>query len=237
MCEGGSAGRWGVGTKQNKNRTKYLKVLQRRWWAGDPEPWDCSESLQVKVWKSFRTWQLKQLSKKTKTNVSGRFCDCLLLSDFIYFFVNLLSSSRLFDLMPPLFPAATSSSPASALLDNSPSIWRWVTTTTGEEKKTKTCSAGSRVCSSLPHVASHVEVCPFFFLSFFFHLSPISGLFTPHRLLRPMRRGGGEGRKEKEEEEGLLRVDRIVPCGAQADLAELKKNTKKRKRTNYAMHG
>lgn len=35
------------------------------------------------------------------------------------------------------------------------------------------------------------------FFSFFF-LSPISGLSTPHRLLCPMRRGGGgEGRKDR----------------------------------------
>lgn len=72
------------------------------------------------------------------------------------------------------FSAATSSSPASALLDNSPSIWRWVTTTTGEKKKKKLLPRGHRTARKSVQVL--VTLFPTWkFVRFFFLL-----LFIPH---------------------------------------------------------
>lgn len=193
-----------VQNKTKQNRTKYLRVLQHRWWAGDPEPWDFSESLQVKVWKSFRTWQHKRLSKK---NVSGRFGECLLLSDF------LLTSVILSAFWPGTsFFRRQLQLSSKCPLDNSPSIWRWLTTTTGEGKRNFFCRVTEPPVSLFKFSSRcfpRGSLSVFFFFFYFCNVDSSPSVMSNEA--RRRRRGELEG----VEDEGLL--DRIVPCGAQTD--------------------
>lgn len=90
------------------------------WWAGDPKLWSYPESLPVKVKRSSADLSQpkpvsKQVANPPLTFLWPPSSSRNLWPNFFFFF---------FPLAPPR------PSPASALWDNTPSIWRWRTTHT-----------------------------------------------------------------------------------------------------------
>lgn len=125
----------------------------------------------------FRSeWRGRRSAAKT----SVQKCGCSPLTCFTS--VILLTFDLIFPLPPP------HPSPASALLDNTPSIWRWRTTHTCtvkqllSGKELSSISCGSSVLC--------VNVYPLFFLFFFY-----TGAFTLHYVHRGwVERSRGEGK-------------------------------------------
>lgn len=114
------------------SKKKKIPGVKCSWWAGVPTLGNYPESLQVRVKRSSAELPRIQQPKQVSRNMAAS----------VWPLLTSVTPST-FRPQPIVLPSSTSHLfPASALLDNTPSIWRWRTThvhnkTTSSKEKTK----------------------------------------------------------------------------------------------------